>query len=121
MTYASRPTARTAAAVSASPSAPRATRATSAPASAYATAIARPMPREAPVTNAFLPVRSNKPTSVLPLSWQRPGRRIHQPHNLVQHDADVTLPHPQVLGARYADDLGLRHPAESLASLRWLE
>src|SRR5580692_341467 len=121
MTNASRPVAWTAAAVSARPSAPRATSATSAPASAKATAIARPMPREAPVTNAFLPLRSNSPTSVLPLSWQRPGRRIHMPHNLIQHDADVSLPHPQVLGPRHADHLSLRHSAESLPGLRRLE
>ena len=60
MTTALRPTASMSDAVSARPSALRATIATSAPASANATAMTWPMPREAPVTNAFLPVSSNR-------------------------------------------------------------
>jgi hypothetical protein len=61
-TKALRPSSVTWRAVSASPSWLRAARATSAPAAASATAMTRPIPRDAPVTNAFFPVRSNAVT-----------------------------------------------------------
>ena len=44
-------------------------------------------------------------------------RRVDRPHDLVEHDADVVLPHPQVLGAVHADHLGLGHPGEALPRL----
>ncbi len=53
-----RPAVSTSWAVSANRTSSRATSATSAPARAYAAAMARPIPREAPVTSARLPVRS---------------------------------------------------------------
>src|SRR5215475_15172862 len=127
MTMALRPAAVTSSAVSASPSALRATRATSAPACASATAIARPIPREAPVTKAVLPVRSNRLTIVPfirrptasggPMFGKRPGSRIQQPHYLIQHDADVSLPDPEMLRLRYRDQLSLRNAGESGPSL----
>ena len=61
-TKALRPRSVTSRAVSASPSWLRAAMATSAPAAASATAMIRPIPRDAPVTNAFFPVRSNAVT-----------------------------------------------------------
>jgi hypothetical protein len=75
MTTALRPSAVMSAAVSASPASVRATSATSAPDAASATAIERPMPRDAPVTNAFRPVRSNRLTVSPPSRWAaaRPG------------------------------------------------
>ncbi len=113
MTTALRPTASMSEAVSARPSALRATSATSAPASANATAMAWPMPREAPVTNAFLPVSSNRLMgSPLHSVGQRPGGRVDPAHDLVQRDPHVALPHPQVLGALGRHHLGLRHPGE---------
>ena len=63
MIWASRPQSVICLAVAASPSSPRATSARSAPACASATAIACPMPRDAPVTKAFLPVRSKGVTN----------------------------------------------------------
>ena len=58
ITNALRPRAVMSDAVSASPSSLRATSATSAPAAASPIAIDWPIPRDAPVTNAFLPDRS---------------------------------------------------------------
>ena len=79
------------------PSAPRARRRRRPAASA--TAMARPIPREAPVTKAVLPVRSNRLTvgpllPVSPRSAKRPGGGVQQPHYLIQHDPDVTSPPP---------------------------
>src|SRR5215470_5069440 len=123
MTMALRPAAVTSSAVSASPSAVRAMRATSAPACASATAIARPIPRDAPVTKAVLPVRSNRLTIIPFIRWpaagrgplfgKRPGRGIQLPHYLIQHDADVSLPDPKVLRVRCRDQLSLRNAGES--------
>src|ERR1700733_5700196 len=130
-TTALRPTASMSDAVSARPSALRATIATSAPASANATAMTWPMPREAPVTKAFLPVSSNRlmgspsARSVAARSvagrdqhrvdgrGQRPGGRVDPAHDLVERHPRVALPHPQVLGALGRHHLGLRHPGEA--------
>src|SRR5690348_6030009 len=60
ITNAFRPCSLAARAVAARPSSLRATSARSAPAAAIATATARPIPLEAPVMNAVLPVRSNR-------------------------------------------------------------
>ena len=76
MMTAFRPSAPICSAVSASPSSLRATRARSAPAPASATAITCPIPREAPVTKAFLPVRSKSGTLSPSNQWaagRRPG------------------------------------------------
>ncbi len=69
MTNAFRPSAVICAAVSASPSSLRATSARSAPAPASATAITWPIPRDAPVTKAFLPVRSKSGTVSPSTRW----------------------------------------------------
>ncbi len=74
ITKALRPSASIASAVSASPSSLRATSATSAPASARATAMTRPIPRDAPVTNAFLPVRSKRLTVSPSIPWEAARR-----------------------------------------------
>src|ERR1700691_2325778 len=110
MTIALRPNSPTAPAVSSRPSSVRATSATSAPAAAMATAMARPIPREAPVMKACLPVRSNTLglglglglIGALPLGGQRVGRRVDPADDLIEHDTDVGLPHPQVLGLGHA-------------------
>jgi hypothetical protein len=69
MTKAFRPSTLICAAVSASPSSLRATSARSAPAPASATAITWPIPRDAPVTKAFLPVRSKSGTVSPSTRW----------------------------------------------------
>src|SRR5512143_971102 len=66
------PAALIAAATASQPSCLRLETITCAPYSAYAFAIASPMPRLAPVTNATLPVRSNE--TVICLSFPRPPR-----------------------------------------------
>src|SRR5262249_61197141 len=101
-----------ASAVSARPSSLRATSATSAPASARATAMVWPIPRDAPVTNAFLPVRSKRLTLVLPFGGQGPGGGVDSPHDRVQHDTDARLPDPEAFRPVHSDDLRLRHPGE---------
>src|SRR5579863_647357 len=106
-------------AVPARPSSLRATRARSAPAAAIATAIARPIPREAPVTKAVFPVRSKGLAliGILPLGRQRPSGRIDPAHDLVQHNTHIRLAHPQVLGPFPGDNLRLRHPGEPAPGL----
>src|ERR1700733_3409756 len=102
-TNALRPSAVICAAVWFRPSSLRAARATSAPAWASATAITCPIPREAPVTNAVRPVKSNTGlhfhSSSLPLGRQRYRcRRVDPAHDLVQHNTHVRLAHPEVPG-----------------------
>src|SRR5215472_12871005 len=114
ITNAFRPCSLAARAVPARPSSLRAISARSAPAAAIATATARPIPLEAPVMKAVLPVRSNRLAliGVLPLSRQGPGGRVHPAHDLVQHNTHVRLADPQVLRPIDRDDLCLRHPGE---------
>src|ERR1039458_3475045 len=76
------------------------------------TATALPIARDAPVTKAVLPVRSKRLTVILPFGRQRPGDTIDAPHDLAQHNTDVTLAHPEVLGPLHGDDLSLRHPRQ---------
>ena len=65
--------------------------------------------------------RSRKPScrsgrraarSILPLGGQRRGGRGDPAHDLVQHDTDIGLANPQMLGPVHRDQLGLRHPGE---------
>src|SRR5882757_4722418 len=58
---------------------------------------------------------------VRPLGRQRIGVRRYPPYDLVQHDPDIWLAHPQVLGTVNRDHLGLWDPLEPLVRLGWAQ